>query len=63
MDEVVVIGKDLDEEQRRAFRRAAGKQGVEAVVEWQGHPHMVTKVEPGREGDEFTLEPIPRPFG
>ena len=61
--EIEIRSHDLSEEQRDEFRRAAEEDGGEAVVEWEGAPHMVTSRR-DRDGVElFVLEPIPRPFG
>lgn len=63
MDEVIVSHDDLTDEQVSEFRHAATQRGVDAVVEWDGAPHMVTCVERVDGVERFTLEPIPRPFG
>lgn len=63
MERTTVTSDDMTEEQAEAFRRAAGTRGVEAVVDWNGRPHVVTAWRQDDDVDEFTIEPIPRPFG
>lgn len=63
MDEVTVNRSELTDEQAEAFRRAAGERGIDSVVEWQGRPHVVSRIEDTPQGERFTLEPVPRPFG